>query len=134
MAAADTQEDDNSFMLNQPTTILSEVLASVESEEFDESGALKKFSWVCGKLRRAIEHDFLKKLKPKQRFKLSWIQPLMGFVIEELHIRVDFTIPDHVLTDKLDLWVYRHLRCYVRFSDLFESNISFLSLSQIGTS
>lgn len=113
------------FILNQPTERLAEVFASVDSSELDEGGVRKNISWVCGKLREAIQRAFLKKLKPKQRFKESWVQTLMGSAIEELHIRVEFNYQDQVLTDNLKLWNYRHLRCYVRFSNIFKSLILF---------
>lgn len=112
------------FSLDQLTERLVEVIASAELMELAEvmelaeGGVRKKFSLVCGNLRLAIEHVFLMKLKPNHPFKESWVRTLMESVIEELHIGVDFDHDEQVLTDKLHLLIYSHLRCYVRLSNL----------------
>lgn len=113
------------FIMNQLTERLDDVIVSAEvlqlAEvlELAEGGIRKKFSLVCGKLRRAIEHAFIRKLKPKSRFEESWVQLLMGYAIEELHISVNFDYDDQVLTDKLHLPIYSHLRCHVRLSQYY---------------
>lgn len=119
---SETQEPSRVFILNQLTEKLDEVIASAEVMEIAEllelaeGGIRKKFSLVCGKLRRAIEHAFIRKLKPKSLFEEAWVQLLMASAIEELHISVNFDYDDQVLTDKLHLPIYSHLRCYVRLS------------------
>ena len=117
---SETQEPFSMFTLDQLTAKLDEVIASAEvlqlAEvlELAESGIRKKFSLVCGKLRRAIEHAFIRKLKPKHLFEESWVTTMMASAIEELHISVNFDYDDQVLTDKLHLPIYSHLRCHVR--------------------